>query len=278
MNMIKMSLLAALATPLVGAVALHADTTDIVVTNPDFADGLTGYNYGFSFGNGGAYSASNPTVAGSTGFDYSVSGNQTGLSGAPAGDSTAGFIGIDTGDVMGTPSSFTSNTNNVNINSTGADTVRMASTDGDLVYFTQDTGVKFAADTVYVLTAYASGVGSGPNGFANTGVGLSGTSGLTATQVESDPDLVGLGKSNGNTLQLETVTIDTKLPAYASLIGQDIVVNLLDQSSVTGGGRGGYFTDVTLTATIPEPSTYLLMLGGLGLLIVVARRRFSSAV
>lgn len=50
--------------------------------------------------------------------------------------------------------------------------------------------------------------------------------------------------------------------------------------SITGspiGKKGGYTLDITEVAAVPEASTYAMMLGGLGVLAWVARRRKESA-
>ncbi len=155
-------------------------------------------------------------------------------------------------------------------------TARLISSSGGLGSYYQNTGTVFAANTTYVLSAYTTGQSTGND---YTGVGLSGSSPLTLSQVALNTD--GFSTStpvysdfvsmqlvaDSTKFQQETLTIDTASPEFSGLVGQNIVVNLLANNG-SYFGRVQDFTGVSLTyvTDVPEPSTWAMMLGGLGLL------------
>ncbi len=77
------------------------------------------------------------------------------------------------------------------------------------------------------------------------------------------------GKLLGAT-QLSSGNVDNWNFSYANLAAGSYYVQV--KGSVLGNGSGKYNADLAL-APVPEPETYAMMLGGLGLLAFTARRR-----
>jgi hypothetical protein len=269
----------------------------IPVTNANFQSlDTTGWTATYSYGSAGQNNAiTNPY--GSSGF-LAGTGASNSISGAPAGVTTAGQLNVDSGDTANQSSpnppydTPPPDTNGASFGATGPrdpitnipdwETFRSNSGEGDLGSFYQNLGVTFAANTTYTLTAYASGESSqnnpsvGPNAFSNTGVGLSGGSALTMLEIDAAPGVYNsYAQSSGYTLQEETLTINTADAPYTTLVGQDIIVNLLDNIITTGGGRSAYFTAVTLTST-PEPTSAALLIGAIPMMMRRRRRAIAG--
>ena len=101
------------------------------------------------------------------------------------------------------------------------------------------------------LTGWSVTIGGNTQAFTSTGFGASCTSGLCS-------DAVSLAGSGLELLSTDTLTL-----------------------SNFQGGWYGYFSAAEITvngvaAPVPEPETYALMLGGLGVMGLLARRRRSS--
>jgi len=73
----------------------------------------------------------------------------------------------------------------------------------------------------------------------------------------------GNGSGSGNVWSIKTV----------SVTGAALSSKLEFRAVGTSDSYGGSLDAVTLTSAVPEPGTYALMLGGLGALVFVARRR-----
>jgi hypothetical protein len=289
---------------LLGAVALSAlvalsgtaRADSIAVTNPNFVTDTSGWNVAHSYGSAGAYDSVNNPLGSTSSSPYNAVGGETGENGYPVGVTTAGGFINDAGDVTN-PSNPNppSDPNGANISATSRDingnlnwsTVRISSGNGDLGSFYQDTGVVFQAGTTYTLSAYASGnagqtgleAPGSPSPFSNTGVGLSGTSPLTMSEISASPGVYNnWGYSAEPTLVERSITIDTANPAYQALVGQDIIVNLLADTIATGGGVAQSFTGVSLTAItdVPEPASAACVL--LGISTLALRRRSARIV
>jgi hypothetical protein len=288
------ALVAAWACSTVLGLSGAALADSIPITNPDFTTDASGWTVAHSFGSAGQYDASLNPEGSTSSSPYSVGGDQTGLTGYPIGVTTAGGFTMDAYDEAN-PSSPNPppNPNNANISATARDpgtgalnwsSVRISSGNGDLGSLYQDAGITFLANTTYTLTAYAAGnsgqtgLDEGPSPFSNTGVGLSGGSPLTMSEISAALGVYNnWGNSSEPTLVERTLTIDTADSPYSGLVGQDIIVNLLADTIATGGGTAQSFTGVILTsaADAPEPaSVALLMLGGVTL---VMRRRAKRA-
>ena len=291
------SLLASAGLALGGALISQAQADTIAITNPDFTDGTTGYSSFLDVGEAGQNSMSNPY--GSTGLMYGIGSTSTaGSTGAPV--ATAGEFTLDAGGVAN-PGGPYPDTSIIFYEGAPSTNIRIDSTNGSLGDLYQDTGVTFAANTTYVLSAYVAGQGHGNSNDSFLGVGLSGNTNLTLSEIETNdgftpvdgfnsdgtpnenggivgPDYTSLvslteNPGNGNYVK-QTLTLNTAVDT--DLVGQDIIVNLLANSDPYYGD-GQYVTDVSLTysANVPEPSTYLL--GGWGLLLFLVLRRRSSA-
>jgi hypothetical protein len=256
------------AACLTGLLAADAHATIITVTNPNFATDNSGWSNYFEVGEAGQNSVANP--GGSSQIIYGQGG---GVANASAPSGTAGQFTMDAGDVTpppGDPSDYSTlyPASVITLFSGGTD-ARITSVGGALGSYYQNVGVTFAPDTTYTLSAYAGGDATL---FANTGVGLSGGSYMTLAELNADPNQVSLGQGGSQSMTQQTVTIDTGLPQFSTLVGQEIFVNLLSNTS-SYYGRPSDFSNVVLTDTAdaPEPASLgLLAVGAFGLL---ARRR-----
>jgi hypothetical protein len=267
----------------------RAVADSISITNPDFTTDASGWSVSHSYGNAGAYDATSNPEGSSSLNPYSVGGGNTGLMGYPQGVTTAGQFTNDAYDIAN-PNGPTPppNPHGANISATARDatgalnwgTYRISSANGDLGSFYQDTGVQFAPNTTYTLTAYASGnagqtgleADGSPTPFSNTGVGLSGNSPLTMSGISANSDAFNnWGYSPNGALVERTISVDTA--DYPALVGQDIIVNLLADTIATGGGTSQYFTGAALSSAVdaPEPASIACLM--LGIIPLTMRHR-----
>ncbi|MBU0600929.1 MAG: FxDxF family PEP-CTERM protein [Gammaproteobacteria bacterium] len=81
-------------------------------------------------------------------------------------------------------------------------------------------------------------------------------------------------------LYKEMGAVDTFISAYSfdhsftidSLAAGDYYYKV---TGITTGSTGGVYTLVSSTAPVPEPETYMMLLGGLGMIGLMAKRRMS---
>jgi len=89
--------------------------------------------------------------------------------------------------------------------------------------------------------------------------------------------VVSVYGDNNQIIETHTVTVDTAFDSYDQGVFLGITRANADIRSISFKGLGVVVDNVTVTAAVPEPQTYALLLAGLGLVGAAARRRRQQA-
>jgi hypothetical protein len=198
-------------------------------------------NYDFSAQGTGEFFNNGPSTL-VTGFTVTSNGNNFGVLDRPdpniSGNVTAGFANGD---------------------------------NGAPVTFTTDTlGTTIAANTTYTFSLDIGDLGGTDNTYDESGTV---TFGLLANGTPTGVmTLVPAGTvSKTSSLNYENFSYSFTTGVAGGFIGQDLEAQF---SATPTGQSQTYFDNLQLTATsVPEPSTYAMTFGGLGMLVLVSRFR-----
>ena len=150
--------------------------------------------------------------------------------------------------------------------------------DGVRSYVYQNTGEAFAAGTYTMTVDIGYGLGYGTDGGNATanfqmlsydGSSYNHSVGAAATTVSAST----LAGHNGS---LQSYTFTLNLDGTESFIGDDVVILLQAQTTTPGNSQNVSYDNVRLdftAAPIPEPSSVAMLLGGIGALTLLRRRR-----
>lgn len=172
---------------------------------------------------------------------------------------------------------------------------------GDFVYghFSYDTETaqfgNFGSGPVYSASGTSNSVGAATYNHDFALAGATSTSGMV--QVSNNAtllrggDSLAIGTASENADASQLMVVDFFDPTGLALSSDQIpgVINAsafsqknfyymrMSKSTKVMLGANGSLTSLTLVSSVPEPATYAMLLGGLGLMAGLARRRSKSA-